>query len=91
MSISYKEATDLLSALQEIEIPDSHTIMEDTQPTQTSPFFTENGLNISALSLESCDAQELMHCYQLALDFGVPTARRALALYQSRSTFQKDS
>lgn len=91
MSVSYKEATDLLSALQEIEIPDAHTPSGDTTSTQTPSFFTENGLNITALSLDSCDAQELMHCYQLALDFGVPTARRALALYQSRSTFHKDS
>ncbi len=91
MSVSYKEATDLLAALQEIEIPDSHKQQEDIHSPQTSSFFTEKGLNITALSLDSCDAQELMHCYQLALDFGVPTARRALALYQSRSSFQKNS
>lgn len=95
MSVSYKEATDLLSALQEIEISETSnsyslaaTQQENASLAQTPPFFTENGLNISALSLESCDAQELMHCYQLALDFGVPTARRALALYQSRSSIR---
>lgn len=46
------------------------------------------GLNINAseVSYDACDAQHLMHCYQLALDFGVPTAQRALALYQSESS-----
>ena len=43
----------------------------------------ERSINISALSLDSSDAQQLMHCYQLALNFGVPTARRALAMYQA--------
>lgn len=48
-----------------------------------SEFGNYNQINISALSLENCDAQHLVHCYQLALNFGVPTARRAIALYQS--------
>ncbi len=95
MSISYKEATEILSVLQEIEIqennPSENTSLEARNNLQTPSVFAEDGLNITAMSLESCDAQELMHCYQLALDFGVPTARRALALYQSKSTFQKDN
>ena len=90
MSISYKEATELLSALQDIEIPEENlsdlSHQKSTNDLQIlAQASMDNGMNISALSFESCDTQELMHCYQLALDFGVPTARRALALYQSRS------
>ncbi len=95
MSISYKEASELLSALQEIESPDNassqYLLNELTENTQPASFISEKGRNITTLSLDSCDAQELMHCYQLALEFGVPTARRALALYQSRSSSQNQS
>jgi hypothetical protein len=94
MSISYKEASELLAALQEIEIPEKTSSDSSITGPADSPqtaFMSESGLNITALSLESCDAQELMHCYQLALEFGVPTARRALALYQSRASTQKEN
>lgn len=43
-------------------------------------------LNVSESSFDSCEPQHLLHCYQLALDFGVPTAQRALAMYLSELT-----
>lgn len=96
MSISYKEATELLSALQEIEIP-KNNLSKTTPSTEEkakipidNPSF-DNVMNVSAFSLDRCDSQELIHCYKLALDFGVPTARRALAMYQSKSNFDQKS
>ena len=94
MSISYKDATEYLSTLQEhkISVPGLSVLshQDSINNRQIPPDSNDKSLNIEALSLDSCGAQELMHCYQLALDFGVPTARRALALYQSRSPFHKE-
>lgn len=91
MSISYKEVTELLSGLQEIEIPNnlSKTDLSDLEKEQNSDqksaetSASDNVMNVSAFSLDRCDSQELIHCYKLAIEFGVPTARRALAMYQS--------
>jgi len=95
MSVSYKEASELLSALQEIEIPEKTSpvfpLAESTDNFQPAHFLAESKINNSTLSLDSCDAGELMHCYQLAIEFGVPTARRALELYQSRSSIEKEN
>ncbi len=98
MSTSFKEATELLSDLQEIEITNNKssdkTIQDNLnkQLSITNPdnLVSDKAHNISALSLDHCGSQELIHCYQLALDFGVPTARRALAIYQSRVSLVKN-
>lgn len=91
MSISYKEVTELLSTFQEPGTPENNpSEIPELSSTSSSQALDhsimDSGMNISALSLENCGAEELMHCYHLALEFGVPTARRALALYQSRSS-----
>ena len=88
MSISYKEATELLTVFQELEASEIPKLNSVNNPLASDRPITDSGIgmNISALSLDNCGAEELMHCYHLALEFGVPTARRALALYQSRST-----
>ncbi len=94
MDIS-KENTELRSEINRSEIQEfKHA--EDTyqqkaiHQSSTSSEEIENAIKLSAASFESCDANELMHCYQIAIDFGVPTAQRALAMYQSKSLL-KDS
>ncbi|MFK8067100.1 MAG: hypothetical protein AB8D52_02550 [Gammaproteobacteria bacterium] len=99
MSISFKDATELLLDLEELETTNNKSSDQTTSenfnkksPTPTAgQLVSEKANNISALSLDHCGSQELIHCYQLALDFGVPTARRALAIYQSRVALVKNS
>lgn len=68
---------------QETHQASDHDRMESSSAVYGSPTTDNPRINISALSLDSSDAQQLMHCYQLALNYGVPTARRALAMYQA--------
>ncbi len=85
MSSASQQSFSLLETLFEQSFPRSLKTPSDqsTGESVQSAARDERSINISALSLNSSDAQQLMHCYQLALDYGVPTARRALAMYQA--------
>jgi len=81
VSISYDIVSELLSAQNDAETTSCRSGFDqysnDAMHENLSHF-----LNLGTFSLENCDAQELMHCYQLALDFGIPAAKRALAQYR---------